>query len=610
MKYSNTETVSNTQSGLFVLWTFPLSLMIIFASLAMPAKENPIQWKWLDTKVNSAYDFFDNIYQSYKSLEYFSIESTGFGYSRGRLGGKANLSNTLVLTVTSPRNTYLKGSSLDTYTGNSWNNSESSKALLSSALSGTLSKIILNENNEYDILSDALESNIGPYYLSNQFKSIEDYAFNDKITIKYENIRTKSLFIPIKTSSFDDNELMNNLYFTSSGLVISDKSLSKGLTYSVTSLNLKSTDENFKNLLRRSRKGTYSSRPSAINIAEQSRFLLARSNYNYSRYLQLPPELPQRVSDLAKTLTDKQTNNYDKVKAIEQHLANNYPYTLTPKAKPRNQDFVDFFLFVSKEGYCTYYATAMTVMVRSIGIPARYVEGYMMPSTKDPETGNYLVTNKQAHSWVEVYFEGFGWVPFEPTAPFTSIFYQQDSFQGTFTDDFLKNPETEEYKDDLESYLGEDLGPSAVGIGRTQLMYYISILFILPILLFLFLLSLINYIKSKAVIFKAMKMHPKQSILYLYAFYMKILSAQQLAIQPGETPNKYADRVDRNVYFQPTSFKKLTNIFVKARYSKEEINEEDKRVFCNFYKAVLERAVYNMGRFKYFAYMFLRFKKL
>jgi len=609
LKYSKKEAAGNVHTGLFILWTLPLSILIIVASLAFPAKENPIEWKWLDTKVNNVYDFFDNIYLSYKSLEYFSIESTGFGYSRGKLGGKASLSDTLVLSVISPRSTYLKGSSLDTYTGNSWNNSDNSRALLSIVLSGSLSYITNNEKNEYDLLGDTLESRVGPYYLSNQFKSIEDYSYVDKITIRYEDIRTKSLFVPIKTSSFDDSQLTSGFYSTSSGLIISDKSLNKGLTYSVTALSLKTTDENFINLLRRSKKGVYLGRPSSISISDQYRFLSYRTNYNYSRYLQLPPALPQRVSDLAKTLTEKLTNNYDKVKAIEQHLASNYPYTLTPKAKPRNQDFVDFFLFDGKEGYCTYYASAMTVMVRSIGIPARYVEGYMMPPSKDPETGSYLVTNKRAHSWVEVYFEGFGWVPFEPTAPFTSIFYQQDSFQGSFTNDFLNNPETETYKDELSSYIGDDLGPS-IGVEQSKrLLYIISITFIFTILIFIFLLCLFNYIRSKAIIFKAMKMQPKQSVLFLYAFYIKILSAQKLGIQSGETPNKYAERVDRNVYYQPISFKKLTSIFVKARYSKIEINDEEKTIFCDFYRAILERAVYNMGRFNYFVYMFLRIKQ-
>jgi len=99
--------------------------------------------------------------------------------------------------------------------------------------------------------------------------------------------------------------------------------------------------------------------------------------------------------------------------AIRDWLAENHEYTLTPENVPLNHDFVNWFLY-SGEGYCTYYATAMANMARAIGIPSRYVEGYLL-SGITPEDGVYTVTGTEAHAWAELYFEGIGWVPFDAT---------------------------------------------------------------------------------------------------------------------------------------------------------------------------------------------------
>jgi transglutaminase-like putative cysteine protease len=132
------------------------------------------------------------------------------------------------------------------------------------------------------------------------------------------------------------------------------------------------------------------------------------------RYLQLPASLPQRVSQLAKELTDGKTNPYDKAKAIEAYLRT-YPYDLNISAPPADQDVADYFLFDLKKGYCDYYATAMVVLARSSGLPARFVSGYSS-GDYDAADAQYVVREMNAHSWAEIYFPEIGWVEFEPTA--------------------------------------------------------------------------------------------------------------------------------------------------------------------------------------------------
>jgi transglutaminase-like putative cysteine protease len=156
-------------------------------------------------------------------------------------------------------------------------------------------------------------------------------------------------------------------------------------------------------------------------------------------YLQLPDTLPDRVRQLAKQQTAGLTNDYDKAKKLEQFLKNTFPYTNTPDlSRQKNRatgDFVDAFLFEIKEGYCDYFSTSFVVMARSIGLPTRWVKGYATgfdPATleqarfgnpnAEPDplgAGTYTVRNADAHSWAEVYFEGYGWIPFEPTSGFT-----------------------------------------------------------------------------------------------------------------------------------------------------------------------------------------------
>ena len=132
------------------------------------------------------------------------------------------------------------------------------------------------------------------------------------------------------------------------------------------------------------------------------------------RYLALPPGIPERVKSLAITLTASAVTPYDRAHAIEQYLRT-FPYTLDVPRPPSNQDVTDYFLFDLKKGYCDYYATAMVVLARAAGVPARLVTGYAS-GAYNLNSERFVVTEADAHSWVEVYFPNIGWVPFEPTA--------------------------------------------------------------------------------------------------------------------------------------------------------------------------------------------------
>ncbi len=132
------------------------------------------------------------------------------------------------------------------------------------------------------------------------------------------------------------------------------------------------------------------------------------------RYLQLPESVPERVLALARELTQAAPTPYDQALAIESYLRT-FPYTLEVTPPPLGRDVVDYFLFTAKQGYCDYYASAMVVLARAVGLPARLVIGYSSDEY-DAATAEYIIRERNAHTWAEVYFAGIGWVEFEPTA--------------------------------------------------------------------------------------------------------------------------------------------------------------------------------------------------
>jgi transglutaminase-like putative cysteine protease len=138
------------------------------------------------------------------------------------------------------------------------------------------------------------------------------------------------------------------------------------------------------------------------------------------RYLQLPSSIPNRVHDLARRITEGLVNPYDKAKAIETYLRREFPYDLEVSSPPDGRDVADYFLFDLEKGYCDYYATAMVVLARSSGLPARFVSGYASGSYDAP-AARYIIREANAHSWAEVYFPEIGWVEFEPTASLPQI---------------------------------------------------------------------------------------------------------------------------------------------------------------------------------------------
>jgi transglutaminase-like putative cysteine protease len=132
------------------------------------------------------------------------------------------------------------------------------------------------------------------------------------------------------------------------------------------------------------------------------------------RYTQLPPSLPGRVPTLAQRITGGQTTTVGRVRAVESWLRTNTRYRLDVAADPAGVDAVDHFLFERREGFCEHIASAMVVLLRSIGVPSRLVTGFG-PGGRNAFTGYWEVAASDAHAWVEVLYPDVGWIAYDPT---------------------------------------------------------------------------------------------------------------------------------------------------------------------------------------------------
>ncbi len=617
---------------MYLICILPVCLFVIAFSLSLPINDKRIEFPWLDSKFDYALAYFTDNERS--DFEYFSFKATGFG-NKSRLGGNIKQSKTHVMNVKSESSKlYLKASSKAFYNGYSWyDDNEQLKQLGASS-----------NNYSIQINQDAEEFTDGIYIETGMNKN--DKIFKpSKAEIEFVNLKTKSIFTPIKVNKISFRSFQT-LFIDNEQMISSSGKQQKGFSYSLEYNNIILNSDELKNNLRKSQKGYYkkllynyimdekttsafvmsslvripyndkvSSLFNKRNIsAIEINDLIYKTDEIYKRYTQIPYNITYRVKKLAQDLTKDYDNNYDRTKAIETYLSSNYDYTLNPGNTPRDKDFVDYFLFEGKKGYCTYYSSAMAILLRCIGIPSRYVEGYVMPPSS--ENGVYKVTNEQAHAWVEVYFEGFGWIPFEPTASYVARMYYDTTITSQSYDDDMKNAGYKSYLEYLEmmeknknsSNISYDNSQSNTAEdNKTNKAFLVVIIIAIPIgiilLAFIALVSL-NIIKSYFNIRRIKKAEANTSVLLAYNYIIKVLRTQNIVYYPGETPTQFGLRVEKNFDFKSysynkTNFIKITNHYVNARYSKALLTIDEKQAVLDFISILLNTTVERMGRIKF-----------
>ena len=359
----------------------------------------------------------------------------------------------------------------------------------------------------------------------------------------------------------------------------------------------------------------------------QDAILAEYADFVYLNYTALPYTLPQRVIDLAHEITRYYYTDYDRVRALQEFLIQ-FPYTLTPAPVPRDRDFVDYFLFDGQEGYCVYYASAMVVMTRAIGIPARYAEGFLLPGQRDQETGLFTVTNRNAHAWAEVYFEGFGWLIVETTAPYVYAMYERPFFAigDLFAGDFAG------WGWDYEEYLrmmglwytmygmhadwdfagvltdiagGEDTAaPEHVPINLWVVAIAAAIAAVSLVVLYFISWHVLWALRLN----KVKHMNTRDKAVYYYREILRIADYWRYPFHEGETPYLYGQRLRyRFAFVNDTIFlRDLNEIYYRARYGEKAPTEKEADFMKDCYYELVNYVKIVRGRPKF---LYIRYIK-
>ncbi|OLP64732.1 hypothetical protein BACPU_23220 [Bacillus pumilus] len=305
-------------------------------------------------------------------------------------------------------------------------------------------------------------------------------------------------------------------------------------------------------------------------------------------YLQLPSSLPERVKTLANSLTETKDNLYDKAKAIEDYLGSAaFSYETQHVAVPgRNQDYVDQFLFDTMIGYCDNFSTSMVVMLRSVGIPARWVKGYtsgQLYETQIKGDNVYEVTNNNAHSWVEVYFPNRGWVTFEPTKGFTN--------PETFTNESVSNDESDDQNEEgqSESRVSEDQPTEqpqqqeteqaaepkeqAAEAKRNMMNIGLVVAYSVGAVILLLIMGWILYLLRARwmpifIVRKVKRLPDEDAFFYAYAALLKQLKRRGIKKKPSMTLREFATLIDGQNGDHHMS--ELTQLYERALYRRED----------------------------------------
>lgn len=318
-----------------------------------------------------------------------------------------------------------------------------------------------------------------------------------------------------------------------------------------------------------------------------------------SDYLQLPEELPKRIQSLAEQVTKEQRTLYEKVTAVETYLSTSkdFRYSKVDAVAPLpDQDYVDQFLFETRVGYCDNFSSAMVVMLRTLGIPARWAKGFSQgearPSFEEQKV--YEIKNLNAHSWPEVYFAGYGWVPFEPTPSFinpdrpgTALAEEGTQTTQMTTDSSLtaQSSQTSETAESTSATTTESQKQPTTSAGEkadskensNSSWGYKTVLLIAGGLAAVALIFLVWHRRLKFVLFvisKCSKQPFSTGYLYLLKEWEKLLSRQ-----PSENLKEYGRRLTETYPQQTTKFIALTEDYEAHLYNKQQPLENSGSLF-------------------------------
>jgi len=379
----------------------PFLIVICLLTNLLPISSKPYDWKFAVSLWNSVVDTTKTLT---KYLPGSGNDFSEMGFSEktsmsGEISGKTKELMSVQLSEYAGNVVYVSGKSFDSFDGREWT--------------------AKRDNAENYRLFDLVETECA--VRNYDYSHYSDYVKTTGVSIKYQEFNTRYLFVPGKAVLYQ-GLLSSEKYVEYNDAIIGAKKLGYGTEYFVKFDRLNLDKDIFSNLINNRMKITEDRWCEGVKIAAGSNV-----NASYEAYLDYVNQVHSIYEDnvtVSEALSEKLTEVYDgastdwdKLKKLEEWFGT-FTYTETPGEIPAYVDsaekFLDYFILESRQGYCAHFATAFTLLARAEGLPARFVQGFYVNRSKSL----VMITTNMIHAWPEVYFDDFGWIPFEPTPSF------------------------------------------------------------------------------------------------------------------------------------------------------------------------------------------------
>ena len=567
-KLGQTEKIPSAAMQITALAMAPL--IMLFAFGIGPKEDGDWRSKGLVDLVEDMGDVFSFYGEGSSSAGgSFNLSFSGLAPNGWALGGDIEPDNQTILRVKTSTPIFLAGAIYDAYDGRGWYDGEA------------LGRFRLNSplwrGKRREVFAvDKPAANAAELY--------EKLSETDTLEISV-NVRFRSIFANGKLESLDMKQSSDpSIYFNTQGELFTLEFPDVGASYILKTRCFDREREDFDENMRALLALTASGRDGEYEEIRR-------------RCTAVPDTVEPFVWELVEELTADCDNDYDKALAIETWISDNCSYTQSPGDTPEGRDFVSAFL-ESREGYCTYYASAMAVMARMAGLPTRYVTGYgLKQADRSKETVAYTATNATAHAWTQVYFYGVGWVDFDPTNWNFYELVQRDE----------PEPPKEEEPEEHEPYTPEFIDPAELFPELTEMELTppetpsqprkrtISgrVLLILLacaaglFLLFLLLRFILLFFRVESFYYRLTHKYPDNGtrIDVCYRGLLRQLRFLGLEMAPSDTILTFCARVDEALG-QDTGRETMSAVcepVLLYRFAAREPSDEDLRRMCDFY---------------------------
>ncbi|GFZ34334.1 transglutaminase [Clostridium zeae] len=483
----------------------------------------------------------------------YTLAKSGYNDSSKILGGPINIDDREAFKLEYKGNVkneiYLKGSVKDKYTGTSW----------------IPNFRLVQKGNMMD--SAYIENFVG--------------ANEETMTIHPDYVTTTTLFNPYYSK-------VVNIKYNSDNKTYVDKV--NGAFYSEKPIKTEYTINFYSNSIYDK---AFDTPLSGSNSVEINQLL---NNGELANYLQLPDTITQRTVDLVYDIVKGTSSNYEKAYRLKTYLTQNYTYSLDVPSVPEGKDFVDYFLFEEKKGYCVYFATAMTVMCRIAGIPARYVEGFKVSKDKE-SNGMYKVTNEDAHAWTEIYLSYNGNNFNAARAlPFTKIDTVPTAYQYRHAKEAQNNGESNSSGlDGSKSSVDKDSNGNTKKVDLEKnssevknKTYYLYLKILSPIVLVLIYIT----VRICLVVVKKRKILKSDSLIPLYDYCKFRLNKIIIIKSKNETDLEFAENIPN--YELSKKMVELVELIYREFYAQEDDLHYDKLQMIDYIENVTRNYQGNM----------------